>query len=566
MQSIAPVIGIDLGTCYSCVYSFQKGQLQALPITSDTNLIASHVSMQNGEISYGRPAVRMGWMNTISYKEVKCIIGRTKGSITEYNDRRWPFELRGDFYPYLESRDYDGNILGYAYPEFVYGLFLQHLANLAADALGMEIQGVVITVPAFFTAVQLHATLQAARLVGLNVLRVLPEPCAAALPYCLEGVTSRYILVYDLGGGTFDVTIIKNTNGDYRVINTKGNHSLGGSDFDYLLAEYIRHKLEIRGITFLPISRLYQKLVYMAEQAKIRLNYSTSTHIELNDLCSDDQLVNEVIDIDRQLFESLILDKLKQTIRTCHECLDEVNIKLGREDTILLVGGSSRIPLVEKLLEQKFPDTPIKMDDPDEVVAKGACITAVKSYDPTGNTFANVSVSQYSIFNYYYSIDNGERKMLVEKDTSLNTIVTRLFEVKTDDQKLYVWQYVDNEFICVGWVDIVAYLGVMQLKVSFNSCNEIELCINGTKVQLFYFCELMENEKEKLTRLSSLWRDIRKAKNTLRYNPEEGAEPYLTEVEKISMSVAFRVPTDTVLEYIDQVHNLILQFYGHLIK
>ncbi|KNB41700.1 chaperone HSP70 [Blastocystis sp. subtype 4] len=191
--------------------------------------------------------------------------------------------------------NYDNIPIGYAYPEYINALFLSYLVNFASEKIDMEIKDVVITVPAFFSAVQLHATLQTTRLAGLNWNN---------LSLCL---------VYDLGGGIFDIILIEIKNGDYRVIKTEGNHSLGGSDFDYLLAEYLQNELETYGIYIEKTSRKYQRLVHGAEKAKIALSIAKSTDVPLSSFATVASEVDDYYTIDRSKFEELIREKLDQS-------------------------------------------------------------------------------------------------------------------------------------------------------------------------------------------------------------------------------------------------------------
>lgn len=569
MDSALPVAGIDLGTCYSCICIYQRGQLLAVSPSSDYNYIASCISMMNNEIHYGASAVKESMISkSIAFKEVKCIIGRPIESITEYYTRKWPFELHGKPYPYLVTMEpYEDSVIGYAYPEYIDALFLSYLVNFASEKADMEIKDIVLTVPAFFSATQLHSTLQAARLAGLNVLRVLPEPCAAALRYCLSGITYSHVMIYDLGGGTFDVTLIENKNGDFRIMNTGGNHSLGGSDFDYLLAMYLRNEFEARGITIDLASRKFQKLVTEAERAKIALSAATSTEVSWSTFSAEEGSYT----LGREKFERLIQAKIGESIETCLKCLKEVNVTLGPKDAILLVGGSSRIPLVEMILGEVFKGIRIcKELNPDEVVAQGACLAAVKDYSSLNNSLPNVSVSLYTVHDYYYSLDQGGCILLFKKGTSQNTVYNLPIEVKAENKYIFLWQMVDGELLCVGWIDVSRINGRLELRVSFNSCSELVFQSNGSVVELHYYCEMPEKEKEKYQKLHALLKDIQKAMKTLEKRPDyplaDHVLTYLKQLKAKATEFIFKVDGTQYLQYFDQLHSQLLQYYRNLIE
>lgn len=374
--------GIDLGTCFSCVYVYTKGSFVPVPIDGKVT-VPSYVSYTNGQFHFGNSAKQLASRypeNT--FYDVKRIIGRRMRDceqLIRYSS--YPFTLVANeqdipqYYCRMSDEYYS-----MLYPEQVDALFLQYLVANASAFVGGVIRDVVITVPAYFEQAQINATYTAAAGAGLNVLRMLYEPSAAALAsnYVSPQVLT-HLLVYDLGGGTFDVALMKVLMNEYNVFANDGHPCLGGQDFDNEMVSILLKKLSEKGVdTSRLTKRQLARLRQEGEEAKIGLTKNEDWEVDVSDYMDED----EWIVITRGEFEERIEHYIDETIRICERCIGMSELKsLGENDKILLVGGSSVIPLVKRKLEERFGrGRVIQNVEPNRVVANGACISALRSY------------------------------------------------------------------------------------------------------------------------------------------------------------------------------------------
>jgi molecular chaperone HscA len=372
--------GIDLGTTNSLIASVQSGNAITLVDQQGGDILPSVVSYQdpsqantaNNNILVGEAAKALSVsdpQNTIV--SAKRLIGRSLADIrSKYPSL--PYQFSGDEnHPEIVTRQ--GNIN----PVQVSAEILKTLAQRAELALGGELTGVVITVPAYFDDAQRQSTKDAAKLADVNVLRLLNEPTAAALAYGLDSGQEGVIAIYDLGGGTFDISILRLNKGVFEVLATGGDSALGGDDFDVMLVNYLVEKAGLNR----PLSpSLERQLMQQACLAKEQLTEQDSTEIVLTlDANSDDKSETEKTwstTLNKETFNGLISALVKKTLRACRRSLKDAEISTDEVLEVVMVGGSTRVPLVRSEVEQYFKKTPLTSIDPDKVVAIGAAIQA----------------------------------------------------------------------------------------------------------------------------------------------------------------------------------------------
>ena len=371
-------IGIDLGTTYSCVGVFRGNKVEIIPNTSGNNTTPSVVTFSQKMLvgDQAKAQITKDYKNTIY--DTKRLIGRQfDDPIVQKDMKNWPFKVEKDpktSRP-LINVEFKGKIKKF-YPEDISAIILQHMKNIAETYLGRKVTNAIITVPAYFNDAQRQATKDAGRIAGLNVLRMINEPTSAALAYRLfnEVKEDKIALVFDLGGGTFDVSIVSVGEDACEVISTRGDTHLGGGDFDNELMNYcIQEFKNNTGVDILKNEKAKRRLKNECEKAKILLSSAKETTIDLDSLAEGEDLN---LEITRALFESKIKKYLDQCIQCIKEALDDAKLKPSQIDVIVLVGGSSKIPIVQKMLKDYFGKEPNKSIHPDEAVAYGAAYQA----------------------------------------------------------------------------------------------------------------------------------------------------------------------------------------------
>ena len=371
-------IGIDLGTTYSCVGVFRGNKVEIIPNTSGNNTTPSVVTFSQKMLvgDQAKAQITKDYKNTIY--DTKRLIGRQfDDPIVQKDMKNWPFKVEKDpktSRP-LINVEFKGKIKKF-YPEDISAIILQHMKNIAETYLGRKVTNAIITVPAYFNDAQRQATKDAGRIAGLNVLRMINEPTSAALAYRLfnEVKEDKIALVFDLGGGTFDVSIVSVGEDVCEVISTRGDTHLGGGDFDNELMNYcIQEFKNNTGVDILKNEKAKRRLKNECEKAKILLSSAKETTIDLDSLAEGEDLN---LEITRALFESKIKKYLDQCIQCIKEALDDAKLKPSQIDVIVLVGGSSKIPIVQQMLKDYFGKEPNKSIHPDEAVAYGAAYQA----------------------------------------------------------------------------------------------------------------------------------------------------------------------------------------------
>ncbi|MCG8709443.1 Fe-S protein assembly chaperone HscA [Brenneria sp. 4F2] len=353
-------VGIDLGTTNSLVATVRSGEAQTLMDGEGRALLPSvvHYHAEGREVGWqAREKAADDPANTVS--SVKRMMGRSLADIQQrYPHLPYQYQVSENGLPLIQTRAGNMN------PVQVSADILSALARRAQEALGGAPDGVVITVPAYFDDAQRQGTKDAARLAGLHVLRLLNEPTAAAIAYGLDSGKEGVIAVYDLGGGTFDVSVLRLSRGVFEVLATGGDSALGGDDFDNLLVEWLRQQA---GMTSRPDHYLRHRLREAAIQAKIALSSAESARIEVAGWQGD---------ITRAQFNALIAPLIKRTLLSCRRTLKDAGVTPDEVQEVVMVGGSTRVPLVRERVGEFFGRRPLTAIDPDKVVAIGAAVQA----------------------------------------------------------------------------------------------------------------------------------------------------------------------------------------------
>lgn len=469
---MSKIIGIDLGTTNSCVSIMEGGKPVVITNSEGNRTTPSIVAFTNkGEILVGQPAKNQmvtNPENTIF--SIKRFMGNTYNEVTEERSRMPYTVLEED--GKVKIKTLEGNFT----PQEISARILQKMKQTAEEYLGETVTDAIITVPAYFNDSQRQSTKDAGRIAGLNVLRIINEPTAAALAYGIEKKKDEKIAVYDLGGGTFDISILELADGLFEVKSTNGDTHLGGDDFDHAVIDWLISEFKKeQGIDLNNDKMALQRLKEAAEKAKKELSSSLQTDINLPYLTADASGPKHLnVSLTRSKFEELIRDLVEKTRIPCEKAMQDAGLTLNDIDEVILVGGSTRIPLVQETVKNVFNKEPNKSVNPDEAVAMGAAVQGgIIKGDVKDVLLLDVTPLSLGI-----ETEGSVMTVLINRNTTIPTHKNQVFSTAADNQPSVTIRVLQGERKMandnreLGRFDLVgippAPRGVPQIDVSFD--------------------------------------------------------------------------------------------------
>lgn len=469
---MSKIIGIDLGTTNSCVSVMEGGKPVVITNSEGNRTTPSIVAFTNkGEVLVGQPAKNQmvtNPENTIF--SIKRFMGNTYNEVTEERSRM-PYTVLEENGK-VKIKTLEGNFT----PQEISARILQKMKQTAEEYLGETVTDAIVTVPAYFNDSQRQSTKDAGRIAGLNVLRIINEPTAAALAYGIEKKKDEKIAVYDLGGGTFDISILELADGLFEVKSTNGDTHLGGDDFDHAVIDWLISEFKKeQGIDLNNDKMALQRLKEAAEKAKKELSSSLQTDINLPYLTADASGPKHLnVSLSRSKFEELIRDLVEKTRIPCEKAIQDAGLTLNDINEVILVGGSTRIPLVQETVKNIFNKEPNKSVNPDEAVAMGAAVQGgIIKGDVKDVLLLDVTPLSLGI-----ETEGSVMTVLINRNTTIPTHKNQVFSTAADNQPSVTIRVLQGERKMandnreLGRFDLVgippAPRGVPQIDVSFD--------------------------------------------------------------------------------------------------
>ncbi|MBR1146379.1 molecular chaperone DnaK [Bradyrhizobium sp. AUGA SZCCT0431] len=466
------VIGIDLGTTNSCVAVMDGKTAKVIENAEGMRTTPSIVAFSDdGERLVGQPAKRQAVTNPErTFFAVKRLVGRRYDDpMVEKDKKLVPYKIvkasNGDAWVEADSKTYS--------PSQVSAFILQKMKETAEAHLGQKVEQAVITVPAYFNDAQRQATKDAGKIAGLEVLRIINEPTAAALAYGLDKTKAGTIAVYDLGGGTFDVSILEIGDGVFEVKSTNGDTFLGGEDFDMRLVSYLADEFQKeQGINLRNDKLALQRLKEAAEKAKIELSSTTQTEINLPFITADQTGPKHLtMKLTRSKFEALVDDLVQKTIEPCRKALKDAGLTAAEIGEVVLVGGMTRMPKVQEVVKQLFGKEPHKGVNPDEVVAIGAAIQAgVLQGDVKDVLLLDVTPLSLGIETL-----GGVFTRIIDRNTTIPTKKSQVFSTAEDNQNAVTIRVFQGEREMAADNKVLGQFDLMGIPPSPRGMPQIEV-------------------------------------------------------------------------------------------
>jgi molecular chaperone DnaK len=466
------VIGIDLGTTNSCVAVMDGKTAKVIENAEGMRTTPSIVAFSDdGERLVGQPAKRQAVTNPErTFFAVKRLVGRRYDDpMVEKDKKLVPYKIvkasNGDAWVEADGKTYS--------PSQVSAFILQKMKETAEAHLGQKVDQAVITVPAYFNDAQRQATKDAGKIAGLEVLRIINEPTAAALAYGLDKTKAGTIAVYDLGGGTFDVSVLEIGDGVFEVKSTNGDTFLGGEDFDMRLVSYLADEFQKeQGINLRNDKLALQRLKEAAEKAKIELSSTTQTEINLPFITADQSGPKHLtMKLTRAKFEALVDDLVQKTIEPCRKALKDAGLTAGEIGEVVLVGGMTRMPKVQEVVKQLFGKEPHKGVNPDEVVAIGAAIQAgVLQGDVKDVLLLDVTPLSLGIETL-----GGVFTRIIDRNTTIPTKKSQVFSTAEDNQNAVTIRVFQGEREMAADNKVLGQFDLMGIPPSPRGMPQIEV-------------------------------------------------------------------------------------------